>query len=121
MQALDICVAADYLSPRIASLYVSYGAYPEWLMRRSNAVRPVGRATFWSSRGDDRMTTLAYRTTSGSAWARSAFGGFFETMTLLSAAHECSRARKERRNPSPAALQALGISEAAFGRTFKRR
>lgn len=67
------------------------------------------------------MTALAYRSTSGSAWVRSAFGGFFETMSLLSAAHECSMARKERRNPSPAALQALGISETAFGRTLKRR
>jgi hypothetical protein len=67
------------------------------------------------------MTTIAYSNTSGSIWARSAFGGFIETMGLVSAAHECARARKERRTPAPTALQTLGIDEMAFNRVYKRR
>lgn len=66
------------------------------------------------------MTTLAYRNASGSDWIRSSFGGFFEAMSLVEAAHECSRARRERRSPSLAALQTLGIDEIAFNR-IKRR
>jgi hypothetical protein len=67
------------------------------------------------------MTTMAYRNTSSSMWVRSAFGGFIETMGLVSAAHECAVARKERRTPTPAALQSLGIDEMAFNRVYKRR
>lgn len=67
------------------------------------------------------MTTMAYRNASGSMWVRSAFGGFIETMGLVSAAHECSMARRERRSAAPAALQTLGIDETAFKRVLKRR
>ncbi|WP_454856933.1 hypothetical protein [Rhizobium binxianense] len=67
------------------------------------------------------MTTLAYRNASGSDWIRSSFGGFFEAMSLVGAAHECSQARRERRSPSYGALQTLGIDELAFNRIGKRR
>lgn len=67
------------------------------------------------------MTTIAYRNMARTDWVRSAFGGFFETMSLVGAAHECSMARRERRVPNSAALNTLGIDETAFKRTLKRR
>lgn len=67
------------------------------------------------------MTTLAARRPANPQWVRSMFGGFMEGMSLVSAAHECAMATRERRHPSIAALQTLGIDEVAFGRTLKRR
>jgi|GEM_PF-5797051 len=67
------------------------------------------------------MTATTYRSMPRTDWVRSAFGGLFETMSLVGAAHECSMARRERRAPNTAALQALGIDETAFKRTYKRR
>ncbi len=67
------------------------------------------------------MTTIAYRNMPRTDWVRSAFGGFFDTMSLVGAAHECSMARRERRVPDTATLQTLGIDATAFKRTYKRR
>ena len=67
------------------------------------------------------MTTIAYRNAPRAEWVRNALGGFFETMSLVGAAHECSMARRERRIPNTAALDVLGIDETAFKRTYKRR
>jgi hypothetical protein len=67
------------------------------------------------------MTVLTDRNAFGVAWIEDAFGGVFETISMIRAAHECSTARRERRKPSAAALRTLGIDEQAFRRTFKRR
>lgn len=67
------------------------------------------------------MTTLAARRPANAQWVRSMFGGFMEGMSLVSAAHECAMATRERRHPSAAALQTLGIDAGAFGRALKRR
>ncbi|MCA1442647.1 hypothetical protein I6F07_20970 [Ensifer sp. IC4062] len=67
------------------------------------------------------MTTLAARRPANTEWVRSMFGGFMEGMSLFSAAHECATATRERRRPSPAALNTLGIDEADFGRILRRR
>lgn len=56
-----------------------------------------------------------------SSWIRSAFGGLADTMGMVRAAQECSQARREHRNASPAALRALGIDETAFRQALKRR
>jgi len=66
------------------------------------------------------MATLAahYAKT---GWINSMFGGLREGVSLFSAARECADATRDRRAPSAAALQALGIDETAFRRAIKRR
>jgi len=67
------------------------------------------------------MAATTYRSMPRTDWVRSAFGGLFETMSLVSAAHECSMARRERRAHHADDLHTLGIDETAFKRTYKRR
>lgn len=99
MQAPYICLAAARLSILAPGTYM-----------QCNIMAETGT-----------MTTLAFRNEGNSEWVRSAFGGFFDGMSLISAARECSRARRERRTPSRSALHSLGIDETAFERTYKRR
>ncbi|WP_455274996.1 hypothetical protein [Rhizobium herbae] len=66
------------------------------------------------------MTTLMARR-ANTGWVDSMFGGLRDGMSLISAAHECAVATRDRRHPSANALQTLGIDEADFGRTLKRR
>ncbi|ODT23232.1 MAG: hypothetical protein ABS35_13035 [Kaistia sp. SCN 65-12] len=66
------------------------------------------------------MTTLVARY-ANTTWINTMFGGLKDGMNMFSAAHECAAAARDRRSPSTAALQTLGIDETAFRRALKRR
>ncbi|KAA0698027.1 hypothetical protein DTW90_18085 [Neorhizobium sp. P12A] len=67
------------------------------------------------------MAVLTQHQFSSSSWLRTVFGGVADTMGMVRAAQECSTARREHRNASPAALRTLGIDEMAFRQALKRR